>query len=1178
MTYLMPTPDDVTGYPFMVFNGNLLLPGIIVHSAEAWTLHPPAAASLNLFALAAGAGLNQVHDLSPAAVTEMFRNPSPGWRAIGDPDRGRLRIRDGRGRFEIRELAIADPPEGWWDTADIAQRLLLYVTDQPLESADGRELARIARYGGLCAAAIEFGATDVPVPPLPGDDTLRMLVDPAGAVIALADNVEARIITMAEARSRLRSLSELLSTEQVAAKLSEEELVQLLLGIATGPGEHLGLGYVAARLVTEFAEIRDPSRTSRMWREGADRTVAAGIRALAAGRDPAIFIDAAELAGVRLAQLRESAGPGGKRELAQALAAAVRLRLAARGPEYAGGDDYALTDGLLNCVSAGVDCAAGTGQADLPPDPGRCLNQAWELLDKLLLLEPGDEQIRALALSCLLQYELRRAAAEGRDFGALTTVIEQLSALTVADADPVLAMFLARLRCQSDPARGPAPIAQVLARPAEEFRARYGDLIARQVRSQAILAARETRSRPLLIEALAWSDGLPPPAAGADLRQVLEARLHCLAEDPTLCPEPVADLRELAEGYRTGHPEWTGAQRAAALLHLAAHARAESSPALGVALFREVDDRFKSTSEGLLLSADLYLQLALAGAEEPIGRSGAAAMAAAAYAGLGLLELAGACLLELRQWLSERDQTERWGAILGVAAALPQLRSSRDPVLSGLAHDVAHRAVLAAVADGESLTMQLALHRAAKGADFAAARIEHQAFTPPPQIDQLRSQWEFLSAVRTAADLDRLGSESGDMRLLDVLPYLDYGESTAGSDLTQIEENQRRHLDHLITKDLLDSRYSVEFQVEREAELQNRLDDRTVLLTYFIPDRRAGNRDFFVLLAITREDVNAWVIISDRTPVATGAGRSRRHVLSDEVHEVLKAVIRPPGPGVVRPSAAELFDRPDRIFGDPGALSRWRAQGKDHLLIWPHGPLHYLPFHLYTVDGEPVAARWTVTTIPGLESLPGRRAARARRRRRTVVVGYAHPDHSTPEVCEQLRKHAHEVAALTGAAALTDREATRSRLMAELRDADVIHLAVHGFHDPAAPWFDFLRLHPDTEDDGRVFACDMLAADLRGVRLVTLAACDSALGRFDLNDNLRGVLAGILLAGAQAVVGCLWPVQPAPATMFFGSLHRALAEGAAPLAAFRSAQVAARQEFPHYRDWGAFSYVEGGRA
>jgi hypothetical protein len=171
MTYVMSTLDDVVGRTFMAFNGNVLLPGIIVHSTDLWALHPPIGPSLNLFTCAGEAGLGQVRDLTPAAITAMFRNPAPGWRAIGDPDGGRMTIRDGQGRFDVHELTIVDPPEGWWDTTDIAARLLLLVADAALPTMSDRDsgpvMADLAANGRLRGAGVAFGAADVAAPPLP---------------------------------------------------------------------------------------------------------------------------------------------------------------------------------------------------------------------------------------------------------------------------------------------------------------------------------------------------------------------------------------------------------------------------------------------------------------------------------------------------------------------------------------------------------------------------------------------------------------------------------------------------------------------------------------------------------------------------------------------------------------------------------------------------------------------------------------------------------------------------------------------------------------------------------------------------------------------------------------------------------------------------------------------------
>jgi CHAT domain-containing protein len=115
-------------------------------------------------------------------------------------------------------------------------------------------------------------------------------------------------------------------------------------------------------------------------------------------------------------------------------------------------------------------------------------------------------------------------------------------------------------------------------------------------------------------------------------------------------------------------------------------------------------------------------------------------------------------------------------------------------------------------------------------------------------------------------------------------------------------------------------------------------------------------------------------------------------------------------------------------------------------------------------------------------------------------------------------------------------------------------------------------LSPDAASDGILYAYELLRYDLRGLDLLTLSACETALGRVDIGDNLRGLPANALIAGAATVVGTLWPVENSAAKTFFGSLHKELAAGAGKREAFRTAQKLTRSRHPQFRDWGAFCY------
>ncbi|MCX4632763.1 CHAT domain-containing protein [Streptomyces sp. NBC_01443] len=301
-------------------------------------------------------------------------------------------------------------------------------------------------------------------------------------------------------------------------------------------------------------------------------------------------------------------------------------------------------------------------------------------------------------------------------------------------------------------------------------------------------------------------------------------------------------------------------------------------------------------------------------------------------------------------------------------------------------------------------------------------------------------------------------------------------------------------------------------------------------------------------------------------PLAQLGFHLRTQVLTDPLH---------------RPVAREAEDslRFERLFGEiADVLPALRRSGKTHLCFWGHGPFHYLPFSLLHLEGRPLADTWTVTSVPSLSSVRVLRVdAETTGRPRgsgLLTVGAALGGAAWDLPAEPaLEEHARAVARAAAGTALTGSEATAKAFIARAPGARYLHIAAHGSLDQAAPSFQCLYLNPpDAGTEGRLFAHEVLTMDLRGVELVTLSACESALGRFDLVDEVRGLTAAFLIAGADAVVGCLWPVRVPVATHFFSALYQAMSrEGDARLA-FRHTQKSTREAFPQYRDWGTFAY------
>jgi CHAT domain-containing protein len=249
-------------------------------------------------------------------------------------------------------------------------------------------------------------------------------------------------------------------------------------------------------------------------------------------------------------------------------------------------------------------------------------------------------------------------------------------------------------------------------------------------------------------------------------------------------------------------------------------------------------------------------------------------------------------------------------------------------------------------------------------------------------------------------------------------------------------------------------------------------------------------------------------------------------------------------------------------------LAELHHDGKRRLAIWPHGPYYFFPFHLLPLgNGRIVADDWTVVLVPSLQSVVGGPRAGGRE----SLLAIASPDGGVsyglaaePDVIRQVEivSKAFGVEPVQGAAA------TSARFLAMAEEVRFIHLAAHGAQYLPAPLFDAIYLA-----DGPLCAHQVIHADLRGVELVTLSACESALLRFDLSDNLHGMAAAFLRAGAAAVIGALWPVQAAVASTFFAELYGCLARGQGKLPAFREAQSVTRKKHPHFRDWAAFTMI-----
>lgn len=226
--------------------------------------------------------------------------------------------------------------------------------------------------------------------------------------------------------------------------------------------------------------------------------------------------------------------------------------------------------------------------------------------------------------------------------------------------------------------------------------------------------------------------------------------------------------------------------------------------------------------------------------------------------------------------------------------------------------------------------------------------------------------------------------------------------------------------------------------------------------------------------------------------------------------------------------------------------------GASHLVIVPHGASHHVPFHALH-DGRAYLVENTAVSYAPCASLLEHFAERQRLLRitrqgdRPKVVALSCSDAGAlPFVAAEGDA---AVAALEGWR-LCEEEATLANLRALAGDCDALHLATHAVFRPDEPLFSSLQLY-----DGQLSTLEVFDLELR-CSLVTLSACETALGVSGAGDELMGLSRAFLYAGAPSLVLSLWKVEDRSTAALMDRFYQALGQGVGKAAALRHAQLA----------------------
>jgi CHAT domain-containing protein len=230
-----------------------------------------------------------------------------------------------------------------------------------------------------------------------------------------------------------------------------------------------------------------------------------------------------------------------------------------------------------------------------------------------------------------------------------------------------------------------------------------------------------------------------------------------------------------------------------------------------------------------------------------------------------------------------------------------------------------------------------------------------------------------------------------------------------------------------------------------------------------------------------------------------------------------------------------------------------------HLLIVPHGVLHYVPFHAL-FDGERyLIDDHTVSYAPSASTFALCATKRVNADGPALLMGV--PDEKAPSIGEELRaltRMLPDAATYVGAAAS---EYVLKTVGAQSR---LVHIATHGYFRQDSPMFSSIRL-------GNSY---LSLYDLYQLRLpadlITLSGCATGLNVVVAGDELIGLARGLFQAGARSLLLSLWDVHDQSTAEFMKRFYSRFQDGAGKAAAVRQAMLEIREIYPHPYQWAPF--------
>jgi CHAT domain-containing protein len=291
-------------------------------------------------------------------------------------------------------------------------------------------------------------------------------------------------------------------------------------------------------------------------------------------------------------------------------------------------------------------------------------------------------------------------------------------------------------------------------------------------------------------------------------------------------------------------------------------------------------------------------------------------------------------------------------------------------------------------------------------------------------------------------------------------------------------------------------------------EVQSLLDEDTVILAYYTGSEWSG------VFAVTKGKILGFQLQARRRQLAAKVKEFRK-----ETDEGL----------TVKLFTSKEYEKPlTELYEILIKPVETELTGKKHVVVVPHGMLHYLPFQaLRDPEGKYLIESYTLSYLPSASVL--RYAREKNRGNHADLFAAANPatDLSPLPAAEV---EAREVSSLfSRKEVLLGRAATKPKVKSDGPLYDLLLFSTHGEMIEADPLKSNLRFTPTQQDDGKLTVSEIFDMEVKA-NLVTLSACETGLARgtkgdFPQGDDLVGLSRAFIYAGAPSVVATLWKVS-----------------------------------------------------